>query len=581
MKNNSFFVFQRNFLLLYFQKITIMHINKFAKLFFCFVFLPAVLQAQTERHRAVFAAMNDELHRNIDSLYIRNFERPFFIQYAMQTGQLFQVQATMGALTGVNEFPTGSVSAQVLVGNYQLANINLLNTDYRSSGGGDTAPIDDKYEEIRRRLWLLTNNSYKSVIEEYSNKMTSIRQLNLPPEVVELPDFTRLPAVTYYGAAKEMTFNRSFWEKIARDCSAVFKNYPEIFSSNVGIEMFSGEILSINSEGTQLAHPVRLIVIAVNAFTKLEDGEEISDRLAYYGRSEADFPSIEELKRDIEAMADNIIAVANAPRMDESYTGPVMIENAALASYLATELLAARTGLVAYRTPVRSGGVERLMEDRMNRRILATDITVKSMPYQQTYNGQLLIGAYEMDAEGVAPDSALMLIENGMLRALMVDRVPTKKIRTPTGNRIYTYQPQGISTRVSPGVLSISTSNGLQRDSLKAILLDAARIEGLDYAYIIRTLPAGRYAALYKISVDDGSEQLVRAGVTSRIDLAKLKRSLGASQERIVVNMIAGGVPVSIICPNMMIVEEVDIERRNLQNTTKLPTVSNPLAKDN
>ena len=128
--------------------------------------------------------------------------------------------------------------------------------------------------------------------------------------------------------------------------------------------------------------------------------------------------------------------------------------------------------------------------------------------------------------------------------------------------------------------MSISSSNGLLRDSLKTILIEAARTEGLDYAYILRTLPDGRYVALYKVSIADGSEQLVRAGAPSRIDLAKLKRSLGASAEYMVANMIAGGTPVSVICPNIMIIEEVDIEKRNLQNTTKLPTVSNPLFRN-
>ena len=181
-----------------------------------------------------------------------------------------------------------------------------------------------------------------------------------------------------------------------------------------------------------------------------------------------------------------------------------------------------------------------------------------------------------MDSEGVKPDSILVLIENGMLRALMCDRAPTKKIKSPTGNRIYAYQPQGISARVAPGVLSIATSNGLQTDSLKKILIDAARTEGLDYAYIIRALPAGRYNALYKVSVCDGSEQLMRAGVPLRVDLTKLKRSLGASEENMAANMIVGGIPVSIIYPKAMVIEEIEIEKRNLQNTTKLPTVSNP-----
>ena len=551
--------------------------KQFANILFISFFLFSAVQAQTDRQRLVFKAMSDELQRNMDSLSIRNWEKPFFIQYALQKGQLFQVQATLGALTGVNDFPVSNMSAQVMVGNYQLANINLSNTDSRSGSRGDTSPTDNDYAEIRRRLWLLSDNAYKAAIEEYSNKITSLRQLNLPPEVLELPDFTQLPPVTYIGTAHELVYRKAYWEKLAREFSAVFTKYPKIYGSNVGVEIFSGYIYSINSEGTKMLHPARLIVIAVNAFTKLEDGEEISDRLAFYGLAESDFPDPAMMIKDIEAMAENIIAVSQAPQLDEIYTGPVMLEGAALVSQMATELLTQRTGLVAFRTPLRSGGVQRLMEDRLNRRILSTDITVKATPHLKTYNGQSLIGSYETDAEGVTPDSEFLLVENGMLRALMCDRVPTQKIRTPTGNRVYTYQPQRISTRVSPGVMTISTSNGVSRDSLKTILIDAARIEGLDHAYIIRTLPAGRYASLYKVSVADGSEQLVRAGVPSRIDMAKLKRSIGASDESIVVNMIAGGAPVSVICPNAMVIEEIDIEKRNLQNTTRLPTVANPL----
>ncbi len=546
-------------------------------LFFCLILLPVAIKAQPDRNQVVFKAMSDELQRNMDSLFIKGMKKPFFVQYAMQEGKLFQVQATMGAITGVNEFPVSSMSAQVLVGNYQLANINLSNTDYRSGGRSDMAPLDDNYDEIRRRLWLLSDNAYKAAVEEYSNKMASIKQLNLPAEVLELTDFTALPATNYSGTHKTIVYNKDYWEKVARDCSAVFKKYPRIYGSNVGIEIYSGDIYNVNSEDTKLHHPSRLIVVAINAYTKLADGEEISDRLAYYGLSESDLPDINAMLKDIDAMAANIIALTQAPVMDESYTGPMMLEGSIVASEMASELLAARTGLVAYRTPLKSGGIQRQMEDRLNRRILSTDIIVKCVPHQKTYNGQTLIGSYETDAEGVTPADELLLVENGMLRALMCDRVPTKKIKTPTGNRIYAYQPQGISTRVSPGVLTISTSSGLSRDALKTKLLAAAKKEGLDYAYIVRNLPSGRYSSLYKVMVSDGSEQLVRAGVVSKIGMSHLKRAVGTSSGSIVLNMIAGGIPVSIISPDAIVLEEVDIEKANLQNTTKLPTVSNPL----
>jgi hypothetical protein len=535
--------------------------------------------AQPDRSQVIFKAMGDELHRNADSLYIQGWAKPFYIQYALQEGSLFQIQATLGALTGVIEFPVSSMSAQILAGTYQLANINLANTDYRAGSRGDMAPLDGDYGEIRRRLWLLTDNAYKAAIEEYSNKTTSIKQLNLPPDVLELPDFLELPAVNYSGAHKTATYNKGLWEKIARECSAVFKKYTGIYASNVGVEIYSGYIYSMTSEGTKLRHPVNLAVLAVNAYTKLEDGEEISDRLTYYGLSETDLPPLGAMLQEIDAMAAHMVALSQAPKMEESYTGPVLIEGSALASEMVSGLLAARTGLVAYRIPLRSGGIQRLMEDRLNRRILPSDITVKSMPHLKTYNGQNLIGSYEVDAEGVTPADELVLVKNGMLQTLLCDRVPTRKIKTPTGNRVYTYQTQGISTRVSPGVLSISTSNGLTHDELENKLLDAAKAEGLEYAYIIRCLPNGRSASLYKIPVSGNGEELVRAGIVAGIGMSHLKRALGTSSETKVTSMVAGGVPLSVICPAAMILEEVDIEKENLQNTTKLPTVDNPLKK--
>jgi hypothetical protein len=318
------------------------------------------------------------------------------------------------------------------------------------------------------------------------------------------------------------------------------------------------------------------MAVVVNAYTKSPDGEEISDRLAWYGRSKADLPSAEQLTEMIDRMAKTLIAQSEAPLMDESYTGPVLLEDNVLASALVESLLASQTGLTAYRMPIGSGGVQKSMEDRLHRKVLASDITVKSIPQTDSYDGYPLTGSYKTDAEGIRP-TELLLIENGMLKNLMCDRVPKKKIKTPTGNRIYTYQPQSISTIVSPGVLSIQTSKGIPPDTLKKKLLAAAKDEGLDYAYILRSLPNGRNIILSKVRTADGSESLVRAGSVPSVGLNRLKRSLGTSGQTGVINMIAGNAPLSVIYPSAMLIEELDIEKKNLQNTSKMPAVSNPL----
>jgi hypothetical protein len=531
--------------------------------------------AQTDKEEVIFRAMADELQRNRDSLRLDGQEAPFFIQYVVKKGVIFQAQATLGALTGVNEFPLGSIFVQTLVGNYQMSNLNHTSSDY-FTGSSDTAPLDDDYEEIRRRLWLLTDDAYKRAIEAYSTKMAAVKRQNLPHDVLELPDFTPLPETIYRGEARAVNFEQTHWKQMAKDCSAVFASCPQIYGSNVGIEVYSGNIYSLNSEGIQMKHPVRMVAVAVNAYTKLPDGEEISDRLSYYGWYGNDLPAVELILDDITRMADRMTALTNAPAVEESYTGPVMLEGPVVASVMASGLLAQQTGLTAYRAPIRSGGVQRSMEDRINRKILSSDMVVKSVPHVQQYNGNRLIGAYETDAEGITPKE-LLLVENGMLRALLNDRVPKRKTQMPTGNRVYTYQPQSIGSWVSPGVLSIQSVQGFSRETLKQKLLDAAKDEGLEYAYIIRSLPNGRNDYLYKVQVSDGNEMLVHAGSVLDVGLSRLKRSLGASSDNEAVNMIVGNAPLSVIYPEAMVIEEVDIEKRNLQNTTKLPTVSNPL----
>jgi hypothetical protein len=532
--------------------------------------------AQTDKEQVIFKAMSDELRRNTDSLQLQERETPFFIQYAVQRGRIFQVQATLGALTGVNDFQLGNMSVQTLVGTYQMSNINHTTADYRTGSAADSSPIDDNYREIRRRLWLLTDQAYKRAIEAYSNKMAAIKRQNLPAEVLELPDFTHLQPTTSLQSAPVMNFEQEYWKKMALDCSAVLKKYPVIYGSNVGIEVYSGNVYSLNSEGTQLRHPVRLIAVVVNAYTKSADGEELSDKLSWYGHSKDELPSAKEITDAVNAMASNLLALSAAPLMEESYTGPVMLEGEVLASAMTAGLLSQQTGLIAYRTPINSGGIQKSMEDRLNLKILSADISIKSVPQMENYNGQRLIGSYRMDAEGIAP-SELLLVENGMLRTLLCDRVPKKKIKTPTGNRTYTYQPMSISSSVTPGVLLIETSQGQSPAELKEKLINAAKEEGLNYAYIMRCQPNGRNAVLYKVQTTDGSESPVRAGALSATGLNRLKRALGTSNQVEVANMMVGNAPLSVIYPQAMVIEEVEIEKKNLQNTSKLPAVSNPL----
>ena len=99
-------------------------------------------------------------------------------------------------------------------------------------------------------------------------------------------------------------------------------------------------------------------------------------------------------------------------------------------------------------------------------------------------------------------------------------------------------------------------------------LIKAAKEEGLDYAYRIERL-SGRASVIYRIDVKTGAEKRVRFADLGGFQLAKLKRLGAISREESVMNFHYSGVPCSIIFPESVIVEDVELNVPNLQQDPK------------
>lgn len=98
--------------------------------------------------------------------------------------------------------------------------------------------------------------------------------------------------------------------------------------------------------------------------------------------------------------------------------------------------------------------------------------------------------------------------------------------------------------------------------------------------------------AVFRVSVKDGSQTLVRGAEISGLPLGALKRVLGAARGRYVHNTMLGnegsargwgwglrGVPATLVVPQALLLEEVDMQRERRAATAKLPAVPNPLEK--
>lgn len=513
--------------------------------------LPALLglhriDAQTQ-DPLILRAMKDELKRNMTELSLEGYERPFFISYTVTDQHEMAVNAALGAVVRSNDYPSRSKYVRVLVGDY-IFNDESLDVGRGHSPSEDniiTIPVDDDYFGIRRTLWASTDAVYRAAARNFKNNVSFLKEQKKELKDVPHRSFAQVPVTTLKVMGPENPMDIRKLEDLGRELSLVFKDYPAIGASNVTIRCHHTRYYFINSEGTETITTDNGASITINAETKTDDGEIIFDQSLYTALTTDKLPPTATLTREIREMAERLVSLRQTRVFKDSYTGPVLFIGSAAVDVFSNTL---------GETLVASKSISSNFADaKMGKRILDDRFTVKSVPKLKTFNNTALLGSYDVDDEGVVPPDELVLVEKGLLRNLLNDRTVTKEGQVCNGHGS------------GPGVITITPSHGEPIDKLKAQLIEKAREEGLDYALMVRHFSAGSIRTLntYTVSLADGKEELVRSANIRSINLKALKRVLGVSNEQIVRNIDIGGhygTAVSIIAPNALLLEEVEVE---------------------
>ena len=325
----------------------------------------------------------------------------------------------------------------------------------------------------------------------------------------------------------------------------------------------------------------------------------------YYALSPEQLPTANKVKQDIQQMADNLAALSKAPLMKEAYSGPVIFEGDAAAELFVQKLFQ-NNSLIASREPVyaverQNQGTINKMDDKINQRIFSENITIKETPKLKVFNGTPLIGTFEIDAEGVVPKDELVLVDKGILKTMLNDRVPTDKIKESNGHIRFLLTGPLVYAQKAPGVINISCLNGEPAQLLRKAVLKEAAKNGLECIYVIRKLEVSnpgqnrssgsmmgsrnnsvsKPIGVYRVSVNTGEEQLFRSAVISEFPISKFKEITMGSQEQMVYNTLLNSIsPVSFIVPQAIVFNDVSIEK-DKNAKSKLPLVSNPLLSQN
>lgn len=536
----------------------------------------AIKNASQHADDTMSKAMGDEMMRSIDELKIPGRQSPYFMSYFGTDTQAFSVYASFGALDQVNDSRYRSVTSDVRIGDYKLDSSGRRGLGALMGRRG-TCSLDDNYDAIRHELWLNSDYGYKRAIEGLDNKKAILQQ----KKVEDLPDsMTKVDAVISMQPAKDLEIDKDAWRKTVRDISGVFRDYPAVVDSTVALlsrartRWFANSEGSINREGSQG------VVIGISANGQSADGMRVSDFEVFAARDENALPSQKEIEERAKSLAKRIKELTEAKAI-EDYRGPILFEKQAAAE-LFVQALAPR--LTNKATPINAIGSRfDTTNDKIGRRILPTFLSIVDDPLAREYKGKQLKGGYLVDDEGVKAQK-VTLVDNGYLRTFCSGRTPSREVKESNGH--------WIGGHASTSQLFINSSKTESLAKLKEQLIALGKDEALEHVYIVRhistavlgSIVPGRNAfffgdgndvhitaptLLYKVSVKDGREELVRGGNFTRLShrLFRDIQAVGDDSEAYTVSFpnSYGGTGNSIITPSVLI-SEVDLERESHEN---------------
>ncbi len=565
--------------------------------------LLGILSAQAPPADPVFQAMRDEIDR-ARKLSLANLEAPYFVEYVIDEQESFAVSANLGGLLSRRKERFRSPDVRVRVGDYKFDNSNYVGSSF---GGGsrydlERFPLEDSYPLLRRYFWLMADSAYKSSVEAISRKRAAMRNMQ---QNEQLNDFAHAEPLKSVRPLKRLVLDEEQWAGRVRALSAIFIQYPGVKNSGVELDVSEGGLQLVNSEGTEVREPEGAAILRARAVAQAADGMSLRDAVTFHALDAAHLPSDAELRRGITALAENVVALAKAPK-GEDYSGPVLFEGQAGAQIFA-EVLARNLSLT--RRPVgdggRGGGAQSSeLEGRMGARVLPDTFDVVDDPTQKEWRGRPLFGSYTVDREGVPP-KPLRLVEKGVLKSYLLTRQPVRGFEGSNG-RARLPGNYGASA-ANIGNLFVSTSEPVTVAELKKKLIELCRTRNKPYGIIVRKMdfpstggldevrrlitghPGGRPVSMpilvYKVYVD-GREELVRGMRFRGFNVRSLKDILAAGDDSAAFEYMDNAAPFAlvggagftaetcVVAPSVLI-DDLELHPAE-EELPKLPVVSPP-----
>jgi len=514
----------------------------------------------------VLKAMLEEMDRSMSHLQLPGFAKPFFIQYRIEDVSEYSTRAEFGASEGSQVAHQRIARVTVRVGDYETDS-----SGGRGDGALELAALDNDPIALRSALWTATDQAYKSALAAYAQKQAALKQVQTPPQA---DDFSHEKPIMSLAAPAQLKVDGDAWTRRTAEVSGLYRQDAAAKAGDSNVQYsnasFAGHATTmwlVTSEGTIVRKSTELYQEAVGVGTQAQDGMRLDRSYASTGTSLKDLDSQEVFEKKAQGLIASLAELRKAPLVEEEYHGPLLVSADAgvdmMRSLLAGGVTATRPRLG---TEARTNGP---FASSLHAQIMPDSMDVVDDPLLKSFNGKGLVGAYDVDEEGV-PAQTVKLVTAGRLENYLLAREPVRDFPESNG-----HGRAGITggARPSIAVLKVSAREGLSDDDLNKKLLALAKDRGLKSVYFVQTMGGEMTPRLlYRISADGdnaGKRELVRGAVLDDIDQRALRSSVAAEGKDLFMANFYADVPVTVLAPALLF-EDATVRRANAKNE-KLP----------
>ncbi len=533
---------------------------------------------------AVLTAMQDELERSMAAMS-KSDPPDYFISYTVADREYSEVSGSNGALLSSGDTRARWLEVQTRVGTYQLDDTHKLADRQPSwTSPGTSATVDDDIPVLRREIWRETDRQYRAATQALIKVKTS-QEVQVQTAEGSAPDFSREEPHVSIGPCVEIKVDRKPWEERVRKYTAQFSKSPEVLNSIATFTALGMNQYQVNTEGTKLAFGQVHYRLELYVQSKAPDGMDINRYANFDWLDPKDAPSDKIVFDRIQVMIQETEALDKAPLVDP-YAGPALLTGRAAAVFF-HEVFGHRAE--GFRQKDINEG--QTFTSKVGEQILPSFISIKDDPTEAALGGQMLLGNYAFDDEGV-PAQDVELVDHGVLKTFLMSRSPLVTIPHSNGHG---RRQLGFVPVARQGNLIVSSSHTVTNEQLRQQLIALVKQQNKPFGLLIDDIAGGFTftgrqqpqafqvlpLVVYKVFPDGRPDQLVRGVDIVGTPLVSLTKIVATGDTPDIFNGYcgaeSGSVPVSAVAPAILI-SEMEVQKK--ETSTDKPPILPPPAHD-